>query len=247
MVGLLIVRASSAQEFSLRDLRDFVAVPPGMDLAVSAVSDDGSVVGGAIGTPYQFGLGEAFVWDATNGTQLLGTLQPGVSWGARVLDLSADGSTVVGWSRTAGLDESVFVWAAASGMTEVQFPAYADFSVDVHDVSSDGTTLVGRDGNVREAFRWTLLGGFEYLGPESRAWGVSSDGAIVVGEAFSSTAFAWEAARWDENNQMERLGHFPPDPYLSGSPIVDSESRAASGMSMATNKRKREREVIFAI
>jgi uncharacterized membrane protein len=72
-----------------------------------------------------------------------------------------------------------------------------------HEISGDGTTIVGESGSPnhgygsptsRLAFRWTEAGGMKYVGPadatKSRAFGVSRDGTVVVGDA--SAGFRWQ-------------------------------------------------------
>jgi uncharacterized membrane protein len=84
-----------------------------------------------------------------------------------------------------------------------------------HDVSADGSVIVGRIGGGRgsQAFRWTEAGGIVFLGDlpngnqERQASGVSADGNIVVGSAFTSAGF--EPFRWTAATGMVGLGSLP--------------------------------------
>jgi len=73
--------------------------------------------------------------------------------------VSANGSTVVGYSETASVDEA-FRWTAGSGMVGLGFG-------DAFGNSGDGSTIVGRYGS--EAFRWTSASGMVGLGDSNRA------------------------------------------------------------------------------
>ncbi len=67
-------------------------------------------------SPTQFpGLAEleAFIWDATNGLQVLGDLAGG-SLNSSARAVSADGSTVVGWGAS-GSGQEAFIWDARNG------------------------------------------------------------------------------------------------------------------------------------
>jgi len=141
--------------------------------------------------------------------------------------VSADGSTVVGNSRSAasGKHREAFRWTSASGMVGLGNLLGYRFSSGAYDVSADGLTVVGYSG--REAFRWTDLNGNglvdsdEKLGnhPEfglghlpgsccdSIAYGVSADGSTVVGYSQFDLADDDEAVRWTSASGMVGLGN----------------------------------------
>jgi probable HAF family extracellular repeat protein len=86
----------------------------------------------------------------------------------------------------------------------------------VYGVSADGSVVVGTAsdaaGNWR-AFRWTDLGGVQYLGTlegkESVARGISADSSVVVGgtaENITATSINWlRAFRWTVGRGIEDL------------------------------------------
>jgi probable HAF family extracellular repeat protein len=145
----------------------------------------------------------------------LGTLPYGDwSWAYGV---SADGAVVVGVSNYLGGYGSAFRWTASGGMQDLGTPggrvSYA------YGVSADGAVVVGTAivdyyddwgfYNYPRAFRWTVDGGMQDLGDlgggESEAYGVSADGAVVVGGAFNA-AGRWRAFRWTASGGMQDLG-----------------------------------------
>ncbi len=167
------------------------------------VSTDGSIVVGqasASGTSPQ----RAFRWTAGTGMQDLGILPGGTaSWARGVSD---DGNVVVGQATNAGGSLRAFLWTPTGGMVDlgVLGGASPTANTEAWDVSGDGSVVVGRSllpGGFH-AFRWTAASGMQDLGTlggaSSAAYGVSRDGAFVVGDAFTASgqqrAFRWSAA-----------------------------------------------------
>jgi probable HAF family extracellular repeat protein len=92
------------------------------------------------------------------------------------------------------------------------------FWSEAYGVSGDGNVIVGygtnSDGNL-EAFRWTVGGmvplGFLPGGMYSGAKGANTDGSIVVGNSYGTSAFGTfsQAFRWTSSGGMEGLGRLP--------------------------------------
>ena len=136
--------------------------------------------------------------------------------GAAVQGISADGSVVTGVS-----DGRVFRWTADLGLTYI---SPRDFlHTFFATVSSDGSTIVSTVADSAGTFsaaRWTeqqaawqTLGGLPGQGsPDgtqiSTGWGVSGDGATVVGLGWHSNYTA-EAFQWTEEAGMVGLGQPP--------------------------------------
>ena len=109
--------------------------------------------------------------------------------------VSADGTTVVGGSRSTGvgpLGSEAFRWRAETGMVGLgDLPGGGIFS-SPRGVSSDGSVVVGTgtvNGGIltgQRAFRWTETGGLQNLGSialgaTSGASDVTADGSMLVG------------------------------------------------------------------
>jgi probable HAF family extracellular repeat protein len=111
-----------------------------------AVSSDGSTVVGHGTTAAGY---EAFRWTSAGGMQGLGDLS---GFGSGGIDVSGDGSIVVGISETA--DEMVneaFIWDEVHGIRDLREVLITDYGLDLAGwslqkaiaISSDGSTIVG--------------------------------------------------------------------------------------------------------
>src|SRR5688572_30455611 len=95
-------------------------------------------------------------------------------------------------------------------------PTSSMYSTDAHDVSGDGSTVVGRGTTASgpEAFSWTSAGGLQGLGElgggsfsfRSEAVAVSVDGSVIVGHSISAGD---EAFRWTSGGGMVGMGDLP--------------------------------------
>jgi len=92
-------------------------------------------------------------------------------------DVSADGSTVVGWYRPDG--QHGFRWTAAGGMQDLG-PGIAS------GISADGSAVAGFSGD--SFFRWTSAGRTTVPGSPANWARISGDGSTIVGGA---------GARWN--------------------------------------------------
>jgi probable HAF family extracellular repeat protein len=152
---------------------------------------------------------EAFLWSAPNGTIGLGSLGA-VSWDSVARAISADGSTVVGFSETEHERcypfrcREAFRWTEAEGMVALGSSAHVSEALDV---SADGSVVVGTDSE-GGAFVWDAEHGIRSLSGELSdrhgidlsdwtllsATGVSAEGCTVVGDGLhGSESEAWIA------------------------------------------------------
>jgi probable HAF family extracellular repeat protein len=134
------------------------------------------------------------------------------------IDVSADGSVVVGYSGSAFTGAfQAFRWTAAGGMVGLgTLPGTGLLSSYAWGVSGDGLTIVGwSSGNgSSQAFRWLLATGMTGLGDLpggsflSTAYGTSSDGSTIVGYG-TTTAGVGEsgqrAVRWPSGGAPQAL------------------------------------------
>jgi len=140
---------------------------------------------------------------------------PGGEFFSKAYGISADGSVVVGESKsTLGEPFEAFRWESGV-ISSLTAPGDPFFASSAYAISADGSVVVGlgysQTRPYSEAFRWTASGGLQGLGgfppvfAGSRAYGVSADGSVIVGEAPSATDF--EAFRWTKEEGMVSLGN----------------------------------------
>jgi probable HAF family extracellular repeat protein len=202
---------------------------PGDGSNAWGVSANGAVVVGE-SSPTGFDY-RAFRATGPGALQDLGSL-PGVDPTARALDVSADGSVVVGDS---GFGPNVnytraFRWTAAGGMVDLGHPSGRPTDVAVAwAVSADGRVVVGQaDSDTgSQAFRWTTEGGMAglgALGPRgSAAFAVSADGSVVVGITDGPGDVNGRMFRWTPQAGMQVVPGppgLPQDVSADGSTIV---------------------------
>src|SRR6476661_4573944 len=117
-------------------------------------------------------------------------------------DVSADGSTVVGYSYQNETTTHAIRWTAAGGMVSIGDLPGGNTNGAANAVSANGGVIVGGSSSAlsysgnpgyQEPFRWTAstgMQGFGYLSnyPSSYggAYGVSADGSVVVGNSSDS-------------------------------------------------------------
>jgi probable HAF family extracellular repeat protein len=176
--------------------------------STAGVSGDGSVVVGkslsdrATGGPSGFGWSEAFRWDSVNGIQPLGDL-PGGDFASSAVDVSFDGSTIVGTGVSAQGEEA-FLWTA-SAMTGLGDLPGGAFKSNALTVSADGTIVGGSSESASgtEAFLWREDTGMQSLwlvlttmGVDLSGWqsldmvtGISDDGTRVVGTGTNALGY----------------------------------------------------------
>lgn len=157
-----------------------------------AISADGQVIVGD-SRPSGSGTVHAFRWTSA-GMVDLGTLGGSASSANGV---SADGSVVVGYSHITG-DSAYHAFRWTNGGM-VDLGTLGGTESFAQGISGDGAVVVGYsdttgDATVR-AFRWTSsgmtdLGSLGGVGYSSKAYGISSDGNVIVGSS-EGRAFRW--------------------------------------------------------
>jgi MYXO-CTERM domain-containing protein len=190
-------------------------VPGGIGCSrAAAISADGSTIVGRGDAQASFqaeDMGVAYRWTATGGMTALGFL-PGGSTFSAAAAVSADGSVVVGQSRSAA-DVEAFRWTPSGGMRSLGFVSPLHTGSVANAVSADGAIVVGIGlSNLSsvppEAFIWDQARGMQSVakvlqgfGIDLGNWrlqdvaGVSADGRTIVGTGVSPEghAEAWLA------------------------------------------------------
>jgi probable HAF family extracellular repeat protein len=136
--------------------------------------------------------------------QGLGDL-PGGNFYSKALDVSSDGSVVVGFSTSSLAQKEAFRWTSSEGMQPLGDLPGGGFESMAVAISADGSVIIGwgkSSTSAEEAFRWTQETGMVGLGqlpgqPHSSSVGVSTDGSQVVGYShtigvgWGTRAFLW--------------------------------------------------------
>jgi probable HAF family extracellular repeat protein len=221
--GVVVGEASSGLSFRWTPGSGNQVITSGSQALASGASGDGSVIVGARDLI-------AYRWQAGVRTDLAPLAGDSVSL---ALDISADGSTIVGLSS--GTEDHAFVHQGGSMSSLGDLPGGAVES-RAESVSADGSVIVGQGASAlgNEAFRWeggVMQGLGDLAGGTfaSSALDVTLDGSVVVG--WGTNAGGIEAFRW-ENGVMAGLGHLRGDTRAygvsaDGSIIVGTAGSAA--------------------
>jgi uncharacterized membrane protein len=198
--GFRWTRAGGREDFGLE---------PGMPTWTRGlgISGNGRVV---VGDFYDSttGLGGSYRY-AGNGTiQALGSIA-GLPT-SQAIDASRDGSVVVGTAYGRNqVPQMAYRWTEAGGMQGLGFARPGHAFSNAYAVSSDGNVIVGTSVGFNDGFgfRWTPETGMQTLQGlpdhpnfQSAAYGMNSDGSIIVGDV-------GEAAIW-RNGIPEGLGRY---------------------------------------
>lgn len=145
--------------------------------------------------------------------QGLGDLSGG-SFFSMANGLSADGSTVVGWSISASGPEA-FRWTVQGGMQSLGYLPGRDYMSTAKGVSADGSRITGYSSstlNDHEPFLWIQSEGMQSLGFVSgansgTAQAISTNGSTIVGNT-NVSSYGDSAFRWTSTGGMELLAGF---------------------------------------
>ncbi|NEO96604.1 MAG: PEP-CTERM sorting domain-containing protein [Moorea sp. SIO3G5] len=210
---------------------------------VFGVSDDGLVAAGASLSPESAESApplQSFRWTAETGLVPLGDL-PGGAFSSFTLNISGDGSVVVGNSQSASGTEA-FRWTEETGMVGLGDLAGGAFFSTATNTSFDGSVVVGNSivSTGSEGFRWTAETGLVGLGDLpggeifSNATSISNDGLVIVGASSSANSLdpgAREAYRWTAENGMVGLGDLPGGNFSSVALAVSGDGSIIVGQS----------------
>lgn len=180
-----------------------------------AISNNGSIIAGAVGIESSAGLPGAQVIRWLNGVPELLGISPNAAW-LQGRDISGDGTVIVGYGRDKSSAHYEFGFQWEEGVwTEIRSGTH--LNCIPASCSSDGSVIVGymHNGGVagEEAFRWekgvlTGLGDLPGGIFASTASNISVDGSVILGYATSSSHT--QACRW-VNGVVEALGELPDE------------------------------------
>lgn len=213
-----------------------------------AISADARVV---VGVSASANGNQAFRWTVDGELQGFGML-PGYTAYSQAYAVSADGSVVVGQSlKEDGITGRAFIWTATSHTAARGVARLGDIIAGLR-VSADGLTVVGvaqgRDPNyVGEktlCFYWTAQEGFHLfgdflpaaaVGTQCRAYGISGNGQVVVGEARYEVVNlqpALEGFRFTRDSGLVPLGFVDPQNPQSSAACASATGSVIGGASL---------------
>ncbi|MBN2583157.1 MAG: PEP-CTERM sorting domain-containing protein [Planctomycetes bacterium] len=164
-----------------------------------AVSADGQTIVGHSAPTARYTT--AWRWTSSGGFQWLYPLGNTLHQ-SQAMDVSADGSVVVGYHMEGG-DWEAFRWTEAHGVESLgSLPGYTPHSAT--GVSADGSVIVGygQGATALMSFLWTAEDGLVVLddAPGFEARAVSDDGKVIVGFGGGTTR------RWTAETGLVSLG-----------------------------------------
>lgn len=192
-----------------------------------SVSADGTIVVGTSSSNSGGATGyEAFRWTAREGIVGLGDLYGPGNVLSTANGVCSHGPTIVGWSRSAATypRSEAFLWTPEDGMVGLGSLPGGQAGSLAHDVSADGSVVVGHAhyaSGAAAACRWLAGEGMVALEDPpgstlgSVAHGVSADGTVIVGRR------GHEAFRWTSHEGLVGLGDLPGG-------LLDSEALGVS-------------------
>jgi uncharacterized membrane protein len=236
-----------AMRWTKRDgIQALGSLPPGgmYPNTALATSADGDTIAGwgksAASAPYY----EAFVWTPQDGMQPLGFLNGPIKL-SQALNISADGSTVVGISM-ADIGLEAFRWTRDRGMEALGvIPGVGNSPTSATAISADGSVIAGyglSGPSGYDLWRWTadsgmvdlgeLPGGSQFASPN----GMTPDGRVIVGTSSSElTGTGSEAFRWADGSGWQALGDLSGGATQSVAYAVSADGWVIVGQGTSAN------------
>lgn len=172
---------------------------------------------------------------------------PGGATRVRALAISADGSTVVGWSSSGNGDSEAFRWRDDGTMEGLGDLATSRFESDATGCSSNGDIvygqgLVNEGGNPSpQAAVWDAKGNITGMGfipggyQSSAPRDCSTDGSVIMGSGFGEESV--ETFRWTHSTGMVPFGRLPDEsgtPAFGNTPIgLSDDGNLIAGLAYA--------------
>lgn len=209
-------------------------------IGVEAISADGNVVVGSVGTDTYSG---SYTWSRSNGVTFLPPVPTGQFPYGRT-SVSGDGSVVTVGFGLVGDEPHALAqrWTQSSGWVGLgDVPGGHSYNIPTG-VSGDGSIIVGYadTADTARGFRWTESGGMAFLtGVPADIVGefpqaISRDGSTIVGQQYYDTHLAYlipEAFRWTAETGMIGLGDLPGGAEQSVALAVSADGQTVVGHS----------------
>lgn len=163
---------------------------------------------------------------------------PGGPFHTWALGISADGSTVVGRSKSSDADPDsyeAFRWTQSTGMVGLGDVVAGAPRSRAEETSSDGSIVVGSTGDGwpflwAEATAMVEIEDMAGIYASARPFGLSADGTTIVGTGRSAAA-SNEAFRWTESTGYVAVGFLPSTIHDSFLTDVSADGSVAAGFS----------------
>ncbi|MFT7484900.1 MAG: putative membrane protein [Candidatus Paceibacteria bacterium] len=240
LIAILASSSAFAWQASLTTLNAISQVTENACGATS-ISDNGNVIGGYSRSDRTASARAASFWRSGPDAHELRGFATKNLWG-HVRALVPNGSIVVG-STTRGNNEEPFRWTPATGTRSLPMPASFEGG-EAMGVSDDGSVVVGfgnyvgslfnRPVQLTEAMMWvngqpTALG-FVGSGAWSKAYDVSADGRVIVGEAHLNTSIGeYMAVLWINGAGPIEVGDLPGGYDRSRAVAVSTDGDTIAG------------------
>jgi hypothetical protein len=173
----------------LETLGDFPLLAEAESWEIGAASHDGGV---AVGSAWDGTRFLPFRWTGAGGLEELGTLPDDV--GAQPTAVSADGSTIAGFTMRGGIGVDVFRWTAQDQLQILGpvVPLASFAGASTLRLSSDGARLAGAAlvGGAISLVRWGT-GGTVVANEAAFVTDMTADGSTLVGFTSGRTGFLW--------------------------------------------------------
>jgi len=174
---------------------------------------------------------------------------PGGAFESRAMEVSDDGTIVVGWSAS-GNGHEAFRWSASEGMMPLGDLPGGGFFSEARAVSGDGLVVVGYSdshedagggcaGCTYQAFRWTSDEGLQAIDDQTGTYycfngvGASGDGSSVVGDGCTSNSE--QGWLWTATGGMQPLDDLPGGSFLSHAHDISADGTVITGFGVSVN------------
>lgn len=201
---------------------------------VHGVSSDGSLVIGMLNTLH------VYVWSQSSGCQQLpnaGVQDQDTTW---TYGISSNASMIVANQKDDGGRIHSICWTNMNG----PFPLFDDggqYSTAIA-VSDDGSTVTGSISPYQQyTYRWTAASGAQLLtndgGVFQGSWpqGMSRDGSVIVGVAYSENLNHEEMYRWTADTGLVGLGIVSGDANSEGFGVSNDGNTIVGGAGPSFN------------